>query len=81
MLSNDAAIGIGESLQELIRLVPSYKEKAIEGCLNLLLSIQSSEINEPKLFFMKLNNTGKLLQMVLSFSNELVKRFFDQSGL
>ena len=80
-LSNDLAVSIGENLQDLMMVIPSMLGKAVDGCIQLINSLQNSNIAARETFFTQLTNVGRLLSMLFNFSSELVRGFIEKGGL
>jgi HECT-domain (ubiquitin-transferase)/Domain of Unknown Function (DUF913)/Ubiquitin binding region len=80
-LSNDLAISIGESLQDLMSNIPSVLEKAVEGCIQLISSLHSSNTATREIFFTQLTNVGRLMSMLFNFSGDLIRGFIEKGGL
>lgn len=81
VLSNDVAAGVAESFQELIPRVPNMKQKAVESCVHLITSLQTSDLSKREAFFNQLTNIGKLLAMLFNSLGDLIRQFFEQGGL
>ena len=81
LFSNNTAVSIGESLQELITSVPNTIEKAIDGCIQLVNSLKTSDLTNADTFFQKINNIGKLFTHTFNFTADLIKGFVNRGGL
>lgn len=81
LFSNNTAVSIGESLQELIASVPNTVEKAIDGCVELVISLKSADLSNSELFFQKISNIGKLFTHTFNFTTDLIKGFINRGGL
>ncbi|CAG9335559.1 unnamed protein product [Blepharisma stoltei] len=81
VLSNDVAVGIGESLQELMTIVPGIRDKAVEGCIQLIYNLRSCDLSAKESFFTQLTNIGRLLAMLFNYSTDLIRGFLDNGGL
>ena len=79
--SNNIAVSIGESLQELIASVPNTIEKAIEGCIQLVISLKTADLTNVEGFFSKISNIGKLFTHTFNFTPEFIKGFVNRGGL
>lgn len=81
VLTADLAENIGENMQILMSNVPAVVNKAVDGCILLISSIQNCNTSIREVFFPQLTNIGKLISTLLGFSPELVKGFIEQGGL
>lgn len=60
-LSSEVAIAIGDSLQELMTLIPGIKDRVVAGCILLVSALEYSNLSVRECFFTQLTNVAKLL--------------------
>lgn len=83
-LTSELAESIGENLQTLMTNVPDLIEKAANGCVALVKSLNTitpSKILSREAFFPQLANIAKIFSILLSFSPTLIQIFIDKKGL
>lgn len=81
LFSSNTATNIGESLQELINSVPSTREKIVEGCFQLMISLKNSDTSDTDKFFGKVSNIGKFFGQTFSTNTDIMRGFILKGGL
>jgi len=79
-LTNDLAVDIAESLQDVLSRVSSFKEKAVEGSLAMLATFYRAPHPSQEKFFTQLTNICRLLAVLFSFSADLFRLFIEKDG-
>ena len=78
-LSNDMALAFAENIKEVMTADLTSKEKAVEGCVQLVNNLHQTQSKES--FFTQLNNVGRLLSMIFNYSADVIRGFLDSGGL
>ena len=79
-LTNDLAVDIAESLQDVLSRVSSFKEKAVEGSLAMLTAFYKAPHPSQEKFFLQLTNICRLLAILFNYSADLFRVFIEKDG-
>ena len=79
-LTNDLAVDIAESLQDVLSRVSSFKDKAVEGSLAMLTAFYKAPHPSQEKFFTQLTNICRLLAVLFNFSADLFRIFIEKDG-
>jgi hypothetical protein len=80
-LTNELSVDIAESVQDILSRMPRLRDKAVEGCVAMLQSLEVSEHKTREVYFNQLTSIGKLLNIMFNSSSDLMRGFIDKGGI
>mmetsp|Transcript_8385 Transcript_8385/g.16642 ORF Transcript_8385/g.16642 Transcript_8385/m.16642 type:complete len:2837 (+) Transcript_8385:32-8542(+) len=80
-LTNELSVDIAESIHDVLSRVSKLRDKAVEGCVQMLQSIQTSEHRTREVYFNQLTNIGRLLSIMFNSATEMIRGFIEKGGL